>query len=263
MVKHVTACFPRNEIGGWSEIEGGWVSCWAELAWIHRVVDMVFPVQGRGENLGWVACRRKHDVSAFGGQPHGELRGRPITDLTSDDPAVYTEPVACCLIQLTPRHTNTRLNTRVALYAYADAYCTCGAVVGRTEHDRWMPRQIGEPRCPREGEALSRGWIESRIPDDWIRRNGFEEGKNCSKVIEIPSPNSTQRSIVRRFNSDIALLSWMWYEVSKEERIKFSVKGEKRGKISGVFGVWASNSCPTPNRGGKLQAGLIQIDIDI
>lgn len=135
------------------------------------------------------------------------IKGRPITDLTSDDPAVYTEPVACCLIQLTPRHTNTRLNTRVALYAYADAYCTCGAVVGRTEHDRWMPRQIGEPRCPREGEALSRGWIESRIPDDWIRRNGFEEGKNCSKVIEIPSPNSTQRSIVRRFNSDIALLS--------------------------------------------------------
>lgn len=123
--------FHRPRDGGWFEIEG----C---LSWRGStdVVDVAFPVQGRGENLGWVACRRKYDVSAFGGQPHGELRGRPITDLTSDDPAVYTELVACRLIQLTPRHTNTRLNTRVALCAYADAFARVGPPSVEPEHDR-------------------------------------------------------------------------------------------------------------------------------
>lgn len=41
------------------------------------------------------------------------IKGQPITDLTSDDPAVYTELVACCLIQLTLRHTNTHARTRI------------------------------------------------------------------------------------------------------------------------------------------------------
>lgn len=231
MVKHVTACFPRDEIGGWSEIEGGWVSCWGELAWIHRVVDMVFPVQGRGENLGWVACRRKHDVSAFGGQPHGELRGRPITDLTSDDPAVYTEPVACCLIQLTPRHTNTRLNTRVALYAYADAYCTCGAVVGRTEHDRWMPRQIGEPRCPREGGS------NPGSPTIGFVGTGSRKGRIAPKL----SKFQVQTQLNARFYVDLILTSryyhgcGMKYRKKKELNSRWKEKNVEKYRGCSVF----------------------------
>lgn len=128
-------------------------------SWRGSTVSSTRCFQFKVENLGWVACRRKRDVSAFGGQPHGELRGRPITDLTSDDPAVYTELVACCLIQLTPRHTNTRLNIIVLRSMHTR---TRIARVGPSSVERsTMPRRISL-------SLSSRGWIIGSSPIRFI-----------------------------------------------------------------------------------------------
>lgn len=56
------------------------------------------------------------------------IKGQPITDLTSDDPAVYTELVACCLIQLTPRHTNTHAHTHASRWIAYATRCLCMCV---------------------------------------------------------------------------------------------------------------------------------------
>lgn len=105
----------------------------------------VFPVQGQRESRMGRMSKEPERRRCIGVRWSAtwRIKGQPITDLTSDDPAVYTELVACCLIQLTPRHTNTRAHARIAFYAYADAFARVGPSVEwskyfgrRTKHDR-------------------------------------------------------------------------------------------------------------------------------
>lgn len=147
--------FHRPRDGGWFEIEG----C---LSWRGStdVVDVAFPVQGRGENL-WMG-RMSKEVRRIGvrwsatwrikGSAHyrfdlgwpGSVYRAGCVPLDSINPTTHEHAFKhpCCALCIRGR------------------VCTCGAAVGRTGA-RPMPRQIGEPRCPpREGETLVRvDWI--------------------------------------------------------------------------------------------------------